>query len=231
MKTLAAILLLAAAPLLAQQEQSPIEHIQDNSFLVEEAYNQEEHVIQHIFNFTRQNGAWVSTLTQEWPVGGQRHQLSYTIPFDQTAQPMLHYRYQLAGSGETRFAVAPRLSLVFPRADARTAVQANVPVSFVISRSLVTHWNAGGTAGHGTRTYCAGGSVIWAALPRIHAMLESTWTRDHGATTTLVSPGIRWSHDQPGQLQIVPGVAMPVDVRTGHTSLFVYLSFEHPFGR
>ena len=231
MRLAAALLLATAAPLLAQGEPTPIQHIQDNSFLVEEAYNQEDHVIQHIFNFARFDGAWTSTFTQEWPVGGQTHQLSYTLPMDAKAQALVNYRYQLAGSGETRFAAAPRLSLVLPRGDAHTALQVNLPASFVLSRSLVTHWNAGATAGHGTRMFCAGASAIWAALPRMHVMLESTWTRDRSTTTTLVSPGLRWCYDQPGHLQIVPGVALPVDVRTGAKSLFVYLSFEHPFGR
>src|SRR5882672_4873652 len=57
--------------------------IQDNSFLVEEAYNQNFGVVQHISSFTRffDSKDWVYTFTQEWPVpGDERHQLSYTIP-------------------------------------------------------------------------------------------------------------------------------------------------------
>lgn len=57
--------------------------IQDNSFLVEEAYNQEEGVVQHINTFTRfrQSQDWIYTFTQEWPVGGLQHQFSYTLPW------------------------------------------------------------------------------------------------------------------------------------------------------
>ena len=55
--------------------------IQDNSFLVEEAYNQNFGVVQHISSFTRfwDSKDWNYSFTQEWPVpGNERHQLSYT---------------------------------------------------------------------------------------------------------------------------------------------------------
>lgn len=55
--------------------------IQDNSFLVEEAYNQEPGVVQHIQSFRwNKDGSWIYSFTQEWPVFGQTHQFSYTIP-------------------------------------------------------------------------------------------------------------------------------------------------------
>src|SRR5205807_8489329 len=56
--------------------------IQDNSFLVEEAYNQEFGVVQHIQTFQRlwNSKDWAYTFTQEWPVDANpRHQLSYTL--------------------------------------------------------------------------------------------------------------------------------------------------------
>src|SRR5580765_1491615 len=56
--------------------------IQDNSFLVEEAYNQERGVVQHISTFSRMWNSkdWIYTFTQEWPVPRYpRHQLSYTL--------------------------------------------------------------------------------------------------------------------------------------------------------
>jgi len=74
------IVLLCAAfgpPALAQSSPG----IQDNSFLIEEAYNQEYGVVQHINNFLYLADAndWAYTFTQEWPVTGIRHQLSYTL--------------------------------------------------------------------------------------------------------------------------------------------------------
>ncbi len=48
-----------------------------------------------------------------------------------------------------------------------------------------------------------------------------------------VSPGIRWSYDFESGLQIVPGIALPIGVgpSRGEKSAFLYLSFEHPFGK
>src|SRR5215475_667041 len=83
--------------------------IQDNSFLIEEAYNQEPGVVQHINLFQRnwRTGEWLATFTQEYPASGIRHQLSYTVAYlridDSTGEATglgdlaLNYRYQLVG--------------------------------------------------------------------------------------------------------------------------------------
>ena len=62
----------------------------DNSFLVEEAYNQEPGVVQHImtafYGIDRLPGPDDKTLnlafTQEWPIVSQTHQFSYTVPYN-----------------------------------------------------------------------------------------------------------------------------------------------------
>src|SRR5512143_1899109 len=102
-------LLLSACllPSLRAQEAPADPGIQDNSFLVEEAYNQEPGVVQHISTFLRdrQTGDWIYTFTQEWPVGGLAHQLSLTVPVQRLASSpdggrrgfgdvALNYRYQ-----------------------------------------------------------------------------------------------------------------------------------------
>ena len=50
--------------------------------LIEEAYNQEPGVVQHISAWQRslRSAAWGFTFTQEWPLGTQTLQLRYTIP-------------------------------------------------------------------------------------------------------------------------------------------------------
>jgi hypothetical protein len=151
------------APLAAQQPSAAGESpIQDNSFLIEEAYNQETGVVQHIsfFSYFPENEDWVYTFTQEWPAPGDaRHQLSYTLPVvrpgDSTVgvgDVALNYRYQLLGSGAARLAFSPRFSLLLPSGDAQSArgfggvaYQVNLPASIVLARRLVTHLNAGGT--------------------------------------------------------------------------------------
>lgn len=80
--------------------------IVDNSFLVEEAYNQEAGIVQHISTLTRSASSprdYVYTLTQEWPFSTERHQLSYSVPvaFLRSASAsglgdvMFNYRYSV----------------------------------------------------------------------------------------------------------------------------------------
>lgn len=237
---LAAVLI--SLPLLASE---PIA-IQDNSFLIEEAYNQEKGVVQHIFTFSRdRSGAFVGTFTQEWPVEGIKNQLSYTVPIERQGRQqgvgdsLINYRYQLVGDGTTRLAVAPRASLILPSGNVRRGLGAggygvdlNLPVSVVLSDRVVTHWNAGATmvpSSSTPTTWSAGASIIAAAFDTFHLMVETRWT--HAVDSTLlVSPGVRWAWDFRSGLQVVPGIAVPIG--SDHSrSLYLYLSFEHPFTR
>ena len=134
----AAVLLLGTSVLACAQAPEPEKQaaktpgIQDNSFLVEEAYNQEFGVVQHISSFTRlwNSKDWVYSFTQEWPVPGDaRHQLSYTLLMQESGafpgsgpgigDVTLNYRYQLVGNGSARLAFAPRLSVILPAGDTR----------------------------------------------------------------------------------------------------------------
>ena len=123
-----AIILAAMAFGLSAFAQQPAP-IQDNSFLVEEAYNQDAGVVQHINTFTRfANGDWAYTFTQEWPAPGRpRHQLSYSLAILSPGIPtgagvgdsMLNYRYQLLGNEASRVAFAPRVTLIAPTGSVR----------------------------------------------------------------------------------------------------------------
>jgi hypothetical protein len=213
----ALLLLILAGPVRAQSppaaptrgEPPPI---QDNSFLMEEAYNQEEGVVQHINTFQwMRGGEWLATFTQEWPVPKQAHQLSYSVPFQRVAGDAgnrsglgdiaLNYRYQLAGDGEARFACAPRLSLLLPAGDERkglgsgsVAVQTNVALSTVLSSSFVTHTNFGVTytpaaknergEKASTRAWNLGQSLIWLTGATFNALVEVVLTRAESVTGT-----------------------------------------------
>src|SRR4029077_1654514 len=65
-----AYLLPPQSPLIASEPLA--KGIQDNSFFIEEAYNQEPGVVQHIFNlpidFTNGSREIAPSFTQEWPV-------------------------------------------------------------------------------------------------------------------------------------------------------------------
>jgi len=240
--------------------------IQDNSFLLEESYNQDPHVVQHINSFARSfdTKSWAYTFTQEWPVPGLTHQLSYTVPVVGSpgesgfGDVLLNYRYQLVGDADAKLAISPRFSLSLPTGDAARGLglgalgyQVDIPMSVVISRRLVTHTNLGATvtpSAHGpgsaratVTAYNLGQSLVWLAHPRFNALVEvfflsASSVAGPGATershVLQVSPGVRWAYNFESGLQIVPGIAVPIGVGSHHdTSLFVYLSFEHPFGK
>jgi hypothetical protein len=243
--------LLLALPVAAQTLPPEAEsQIQDNSFLIEEAYNQDPGVVQHIQTFSRatRGGDWIYTFTQEWPVPAITHQLSYTLPMLRIdgargiGDVALNYRYQLIGDSETRIAVAPRLTLLLPAGNERrglgsggTGVQVMLPISTVLTPALVAHWNLGATITPKTHTHnlTAGNSFVWLANHRFNVLVETLWSRtsDRGGhdSQTTVNPGIRWSYDFPSKLQIVPGIAFPITNHGGGKSVFLYLSFEHPF--
>ena len=244
--------------------------IQDNSFLVEEAYNQNFGVVQHISSFTRfwNSKDWNYSFTQEWPVpGDERHQLSYTLVAVHSGglpgsgigigDVFLNYRYQLVGNGDTRVAFSPRLSLILPTGDSSQGrgagsfgVQTSLPLSVVLNKRLVSHWNVGATyfphaqdvSGDQAASagYNLGQSLIWLVHTRFNVMLETVFVRSQAVVASdrtdwtnslFLSPGIRWSYNFKNGLQIVPGIGVPLGVgpSTGERAVFLYLSFEHPF--
>ena len=243
---LAGLLTARAAPAAPPDEAAdaePVHHIQDNSFLVEEAYNQDPGVVQHITQFTRERGSgdWMLTFTQEWPAGGLRHQLSYTVPVASAdgrrgvGDVALNYRYQLVGDSEARVAVAPRLSLFLPTGAYRRGLgagaptyQIDVPVSTLLSRSWIAHWNAGATWTHsargadGARANTAADSRSQSVVGPGRTAWQSSW---------VLSPGIRWAWEYSSGLQVVPGLAVPIGIgpSRGARQILLYLSFEHPF--
>jgi hypothetical protein len=181
--------------------------IQDNSFLLEEAYNQEAGVVQHINAFTRSSeGNWAYAFTQEWPLGGISHQLSYTIPVQHTegsgtglGDVALNYRYQLAGNPDAHTVIAPRFSVLLPtgndeleRGTGGVSYQGNLPLTLVLGPRLTTHWNAGATvspSAHSpvgaratTTSINLGGSAIWLVRPELNLLLETVWLSTESVT-------------------------------------------------
>jgi hypothetical protein len=255
-------LLLVATSTAGQEAAKPI---QDNSFLLEEAYNQESGVVQHISTLERadEGGAWGYALTQEWPLFGPRHQLSYSIPLLRAADGAttglgdvsVDYRYQLIGDGGAPLAVAPRLSLLLPtgdeaegRGEGGVGMEIGLPLSLVLSPTLVAHTNAAvgflpqadtelGPRG-AAFTGALGQSLVWLAHPRVNLLVEAAWEtyqeEDAGDDTEslFISPGVRAAFDV-GAVQVVPGIAVPIGVgqSNGERMLFLYLSLEHAYRR
>ncbi len=266
MRTLALLLPALVWATAAGAQDAPI---QDNSFLVEEAYNQEAGVVQHIGTWEKVEGSddWVLTFTQEWPLFGQRHQLSYSLPWERRAggaggssglgDASLDYRYQLVGDGAAAVAFAPRFSLLLPLGDEEegrgtgaVGYEVNLPMSVVLAPRFVTHWNLGAVwtpgarndAGHegDLESYSFAQSFVWLARPRLNLLVEMLYESGEelvGRNLTadedgfFISPGVRWAHDLPSGLQIVPGIAWTIGVgpSSGEQAVFLYLSLEHAF--
>ena len=207
--------------------------IQDNSFLLEEAYNQEDGVVQHIqsYLYNRQTRDWFYTFTQEWPVPKQAHQLSYTIPYahhkegDATGigDVALNYRYQLVM--KDHLAISPRFSIYLPSGDYKKGLgagtigyQVNLPVSIEIGDCWVTHWNAGASYNphakdaEGDRAntwgYNLGASLIWLATDTVNVMTEFVWT----STEAVLFGGSKKREDS---IIINPGVRFAKNYPSG----------------
>ncbi len=179
------------------------EGIQDNSFLVEEAYNQGPGVVQHILlgvgtvdQFrAADDREWALSFTQEWPIFSQAHQFSYSVPYsfiesggsteNGVGDIYLNYRYQALMETDRVPAFAPRLSVILPTGDddrglgnGEVGYQINLPVSKVLSNRWTGHFNAGSTvipdvAGETLVSYSLAGSFIYAVSEDFNLLVEA----------------------------------------------------------
>jgi hypothetical protein len=205
------VLFVFLAPLAMAQEPKGI---QDNSFLIEESYNQEAGVVQEIsfFTWSPSTHSWLYSFTNEWPVTGIKHQFSYTITGTHSGDfggsgagvgdTALNYRYQLVGTGDTRLAVSPRFSILLPTGDSHngrgfggTGYQTDIPASIMLHPKLAMHLNAGATwVPHGKNElgeragltgYNLGQSFVWSVKPRFNLMFETFYSDMEG----VAAPG------------------------------------------
>ena len=246
LKQLAACLatvILSAAPAFAGE----IREIQDNSFLIEEAYNQEDGVIQHIFTYQYMKGDnSLFTFTQEWPAPKQAHQLSYTIPVQRIRMDgqddtgfgdvALNYRYQAVLKEGIAF--SPRFSLILPTGDEKKGLgtdtvgyQVNFPLSIKLADRWVTHYNLGitftpnskGGAGARADTVATnyGASAIFLASNNLNLMLEVVG----GTQQSVQGNGITASQNS---LIVSPGLRYAIDL--GKLQVVPGLAFPIGFG-
>lgn len=240
-----------AAPAFAGDAR-PAAGIADNSFLIEEAYNQEAGVVQHIATFARQNGTWTVAYTDEWPVISQAHQFSYTVPYawlddsdggaDGFGDVMLNYRYQALFESDATPAFAPRVSLILPTGDEKrglgdgsTGYQINLPVSKIVTDRITLHGNAGLTSyfdidGHQPVSFHAGGSIIYAATRDFNLMVEALHTWDETVDDAGALERDRAVTLSPGirtavnmpEGQLVLGIAAPIEFSGGDRDYGVF---------
>lgn len=233
MKLLVLLTALAMLPGGAASAQEA-KRIQDNSFLLEEAYNQEPGVVQHIQNFQYQSRSktWAYNFTQEWPVPGRTHQLSYSVPVSHVEDPSpqtgvgdvaLHYRYQLVDKRSV--AVAPRISVLLPTGDHKSGLgngstggQVNIPLSIVLSERWTVHYNGGltfvpssrepGGAQADSLGFNQGGSAVFSVSPNLDLLCEAAWT-----TGQAVQPD--GTTERAETLFINPGLRAALNFKSG----------------
>jgi hypothetical protein len=222
--------------------------ITDNSFFVEEAFNQEPGIFQNIFGVAFDgDGQWGFAFTQEWPVFSQTHQISYTVGVLDAGvgagfgDSFVHYRWQATSETASRPAFSPRISLILPtgrvshgRGNGNAGWELNLPFSKQF-RNLYLHWNAGVThlpaaevdeAEHNLLTPRVAGSAIVRVRPMLNLMLESVvaWNEQAGAGVTgrqrslTVLPGFRTGWNT-GAAQTIVGFAVPVTFSGGESSV------------
>lgn len=224
---------LAISTCIAPAISQDAEPISDNSFLIEEAYNQEPGVVQHIntWQWNHEDKSWDYTFTQEWPVFVQDHQFSYTIPVSHVTDPDhtgfgdigLNYRYQAVFTDTIAF--SPRLSLLLPSGDqdrglgtGTVGYQANLPFSAVLSKNFVTHWNFGVTVnpdehdsdGNSASTvgYNYGASIVYLTTPELNFLVEAV-----GTTSEIVTADD--SAESEDTFVINPGVRFALNFDSG----------------
>lgn len=218
-----------------EQDPRPAAGIQDNSFIIEEAYNQEPGVIQHINAWRWLDNEWFYTLTDEWPVVTQLHQLSLTVPYswiDNDGENergfgdlQVNYRYQLSFESARRPAIAPRATLILPTGDEKKGLgagssgfQTNLPVSKIVSDRVTLNGNAGLTTyfdidGQSPTSYNLGGSAIYAVTRDFNFMLEALqeWTETVNETGQI-------DHDD--SFTLSPGARFALNLQGGTQVVF-----------
>ncbi|HTF21835.1 MAG TPA: transporter [Chryseolinea sp.] len=143
--------------------------IEDNSMLIEEAFNQEAGIIQHISNFVFNDGNFAYNYTQEIPLADVKHQLSFGVSYASLKKPseiadlthsyisnglgdiFINYRPLLWGKNAWAL-VIPRFSLIVPTGNSRYGLgsgswggQFNLAVTKRLGSKITTHYNAGYT--------------------------------------------------------------------------------------
>ncbi|MDE3056560.1 MAG: hypothetical protein KGJ59_01200 [Bacteroidota bacterium] len=247
-----ALCFLAPLFLFAQEDFSPA--IEDNSFYIEEAYNQEAGVVQHIFtgeHLAESPGGTNFTLTHEFPADGLTNQLSYTVSYPTVANGTtliyVNYRYQLFYKQDFA-AVAPRVSFYVPFHSPapslqRMSAQINIPFSKRMSNDFVVHFNAGATSershyGRGDESstsfvWNTGGSIIWLSSENINFLLEGVVLlnpKNKTENKTILCPGIRFALNF-DRTQVVPGIGFPAEYSNSQWNFgtFFYFSVELPY--
>lgn len=193
---LTVFLIMIFAGYLFAQDEYP-ESITGNTFLIEDAYNQDARVVQHIlkFSFTKPSDENLIFFAQEWPLFSHAHQIGFSFYYawllrgEDVVVPIrplsVNYRYQLVDEDQWA-AMAPRISIVLPlKKDypyGNIGYQFNVPVSKRVHEKWIAHVNAGVMLQpkvdvnlpekKNIYSYHAGAGLYWLLHPKFNITLE-----------------------------------------------------------
>jgi hypothetical protein len=142
--------------------------IEDNSMFIEEAFNQEAGIIQHISNFIFNGRDFVYNYTQEIPLADVKHQFSFGVSYASLQKPtdiqvnrnyitsglgdiFINYRPMIWGKNDWAL-IIPRFTVIVPTGNARYGLgvgswggQFNLAVTKRLNSKITTHYNAGYT--------------------------------------------------------------------------------------
>ncbi len=141
--------------------------IEDNSMFIEEAFNQEAGVIQHISNFIYNGGNFFYGYTQEIPLADVKQQFSFGFSYASFKKPtdatnsnfktngigdiLLNYRPLVWGKNDWAL-VIPRFTVIVPTGNSQYGFgqggwggQFNLAVTKRLNSKITTHYNAGYT--------------------------------------------------------------------------------------
>lgn len=207
------------------------EAIEDNSFLVEEAYNQEEGVVQfiNVYQKAKDTNIWNYTFINEIPMASQSHQFSYELPFLHSETPeqtelgdvKFNYRYEFFRTDKV--VSTGRVSLVTPTGKyekgtgaGQAGAEISLISSLVISDKWVQHWNLGagltpkakiitGASADNSR-YFLSTSNVYLFSDTLNFMLEAVATTTE---STIADNQTEWSNS----LVLSPSLRYAIDYK------------------
>ena len=200
----------------------------DNSFFLEEAFNQPIGVVQFVQDYNTLTNEF--THTGELPLGQKDHQFSYLVGQDQNIDPVLSYRFQ--SISEPSVYLAHRFGVIVPLENERYGFEFKQAFTYVLNDRWMAHWNFGY---HRVffNSYNAGSSLVYYAQDKLNFLVEGyVETNDKYETNYIINPGLRYALNLEWQeTQIVPGMSFPISFNKDQVEMGVlfYLSIEPKF--
>ena len=134
------------------------EPVEDNSFLAEEAYNQEPGVVQfiNVYQKSSRTKDWSYVFINEIPIVSQTHQFSYEIPYsyieliDKTEVGDIKFNYRNEFYRSDVLVATGRLSWISSTGNSKNGMgsgsngyEASLITSVKVNNQWVQHWNVG----------------------------------------------------------------------------------------